>query len=155
MEEREPLIVIPIYIYLLQIKVGEIVRIENGQLFPADLVLLSSSEVYGMAYIETSNLDGETNLKIRQAHTSTAHLASEDDLKNFTAQIDCELPNNHLNEFHGKISLFSSEVYPLGLNQILLRGAKLKDTRWVFGAVIYSGHDAKLLKNTKTAPLKR
>jgi phospholipid-transporting ATPase len=108
-----------------------------------------------MAYIETSGLDGETNLKIRQAHTSTCHLINTEVLNNFTAQIDCELPNRHLNEFNGKLTLFNDEVHPLVLNQVLLRGAKLKNTRWIFGAVIYTGHDAKLLKNAKTAPLKR
>lgn len=35
-------------------------------MFPADLLLISSSEPQGMTYIETSNLDGETNLKIKQ-----------------------------------------------------------------------------------------
>ena len=50
----------------LDLKVGDLVKVENREPFPADLVLLSSSEDQGMAYIETSNLDGETNLKVRK-----------------------------------------------------------------------------------------
>lgn len=40
------------------IKVGDIVRLESNDFFPADLIILSSSEPEGMCYIETSNLDG-------------------------------------------------------------------------------------------------
>lgn len=44
----------------------------------------------------------------------------------------------------------------LGPDQVLLRGAMLRNTRWVFGVVIYTGHDTKLMQNnTTTAPLKR
>lgn len=108
-----------------------------------------------MAYIETSSLDGESNLKTRQAHLSTCHLITERAMSNFLVQIDCELPNKHLNEFHGKLTIFNKKVHSLNVNQLLLRGAKLKNTKWIFGAVVYTGHDAKLLKNAHIAPLKR
>ena len=44
---------------------GDIIKVTNEKPFPADLVLLSSSEPDGMCFIETANLDGETNLKSR------------------------------------------------------------------------------------------
>lgn len=42
----------------------------------------------------------------------------------------------------------------LGPDQILLRGATLRNTSWTFGVVIYTGHDTKLMRNSTSAPLK-
>lgn len=39
--------------------------------------------------------------------------------------------------------------------QILLRGARLKNTKWICGIALYTGHEAKLLMNSKAAPLKQ
>lgn len=42
---------------------------------------------------------------------------------------------------------------PLGLDQMLLRGAMLRNTSWIHGVVIYTGHETKLMKNsTKGIP---
>lgn len=54
-----------------------------------------------MSFIETANLDGETNLKVRQAHPDTASLLDTAELTNFHANIQCESPNRHLYEFNG------------------------------------------------------
>jgi magnesium-transporting ATPase (P-type) len=43
------------------------VRIKDLEYFPADLILIRSSSGNGMAYIMTSSLDGEKNLKPRFA----------------------------------------------------------------------------------------
>ena len=48
------------------LQVGMIVKIQQDEFFPADLILLNSSAPKGIAYIETKNLDGETNLKHKQ-----------------------------------------------------------------------------------------
>ena len=49
------------------LKVGSIVKVFSDEFFPADLVLLSSSNNSGICYVETKNLDGETNLKHKAA----------------------------------------------------------------------------------------
>ncbi|KAE9417253.1 hypothetical protein Angca_007598, partial [Angiostrongylus cantonensis] len=135
------------------VRVGDVVRVDNDQLFPADLMLLASSEPQSMCYIETSNLDGETNLKIKQALAITSTMTTLEKISDFKAKIECELPNRHVNEFSGNL-VYQGSYFPFGIDQLLLRGARLKNTPWIFGAIIYTGHDAKLLMNSKTAPLK-
>lgn len=49
------------------VTVGDILRLENNEELPADVVILASSEEEGRCFVETSNLDGETNLKRRAA----------------------------------------------------------------------------------------
>ena len=45
--------------------VGDIVRVHDGEEFPCDLVLLTSALDNEECYITTTNLDGETNLKVQ------------------------------------------------------------------------------------------
>ncbi|RVE42848.1 hypothetical protein evm_012497, partial [Chilo suppressalis] len=138
-----------------RLQVGDVCKVINNQFFPADLVLLSSSEPQGISFIETSNLDGETNLKIRQAHNETARLDCTRELAQFRATVQCEPPNRHLYEFNGMLKEPNAKTIPLGLEQMLLRGAMLRNTAWVHGVVIYTGHETKLMKNSTKAPLKR
>jgi len=42
------------------------VRVHQNERFPADVILLQSSDEKMTCFIETKNLDGETNLKHKQ-----------------------------------------------------------------------------------------
>uniref|UniRef100_A0A8C0GQ82 Phospholipid-transporting ATPase n=1 Tax=Chelonoidis abingdonii TaxID=106734 RepID=A0A8C0GQ82_CHEAB len=137
-----------------KVAVGEIVKVTNGEHLPADLISLSSSEPQAMCYIETSNLDGETNLKIRQGLPLTADIKDIDSLMILLGRIECESPNRHLYDFVGNIRLDGHGTVPLGPDQILLRGAQLRNTQWVHGIVVYTGHDTKLMQNSTSPPLK-
>uniref|UniRef100_A0A8C4WAG4 Phospholipid-transporting ATPase n=1 Tax=Gopherus evgoodei TaxID=1825980 RepID=A0A8C4WAG4_9SAUR len=112
------------------------------------------SEPQAMCYIETSNLDGETNLKIRQGLPLTADIKDIDSLMILLGRIECESPNRHLYDFVGNIRLDGHGTVPLGPDQILLRGAQLRNTQWVHGIVVYTGHDTKLMQNSTSPPLK-
>jgi phospholipid-transporting ATPase len=60
-----------------------------------------------------------------------------------------------LYEFHGNLKL-GQTVHSIGPENILLRGAKLRNTNWIFGCVLYTGHETKLMMNSSIqAPLKR
>ena len=88
-----------------EVKVGNILRVEDGHYFPADLLLLSSSEPQGMCYIETANLDGETNLKIRSSLMATSQIIEGTELSQMYGTVEAEAPNRRLYEFAGNISL--------------------------------------------------
>lgn len=140
--------------------VGDVIKVCDGEQFPADLVLLASSEPNSIAYIKTSNLDGETNLKIRQAHVRTGSLVDSAHLKLLNAEIECELPNLRLYEFSGNLKVHDNLAtpatpLPIGPDQILLRGSLLQNTKWIYGVVIYTGHETKLMMNSTRPPFKR
>ena len=142
------------------LRVGELVKVHSEEYFPADLVLVSSSEPQSMCYVETANLDGETNLKIKQGHQSMAGITSTREARFFSGHVDCEPPNNRLYRFDSSAMFTSSEeqaprTVPLTADQLLLRGAQLRNTPWVYGIAVYTGHDSKLLQNMTSAPVKR
>ncbi|KAF3976416.1 hypothetical protein CMV_000388 [Castanea mollissima] len=137
-----------------KVRVGDIVKVCKDEYFPADLVLLSSSHEGGVCYVETMNLDGETNLKLKHALDVTSHLHDEKFFEEFRAVIKCEDPNEKLYSFIGTLS-YDGKEYPLSIQQLLLRGSKLKNTEYVFGCAIFTGHDTKVMQNATHPPSKR
>ncbi|PKA53862.1 Putative phospholipid-transporting ATPase 9 [Apostasia shenzhenica] len=137
-----------------KLRVGDIVKVEKDEFFPADLILLSSSYDEAICYVETMNLDGETNLKLKQALEVTSNLHDDSSLQHFKAVIKCEDPNANLYSFVGNME-FQEHQYPLSPRQLLLRDSKLRNTDYVYGAVIFTGHDTKVMQNATDPPSKR
>ncbi|XP_065860660.1 putative phospholipid-transporting ATPase 9 [Euphorbia lathyris] len=136
------------------LKVGNIVKVEKDEFFPADLILLSSSYEEAICYVETMNLDGETNLKMKQALDATSNLHEDSSFQEFKALIRCEDPNPNLYAFIGNMEL-GEEQYALTPQQLLLRDSKLRNTDYIYGVVIFTGHDTKVMQNSTEPPSKR
>lgn len=136
------------------LKVGDIVKVEKDDFFPADLLLLSSSYEDSVCYVETMNLDGETNLKLKQALEVTSFLNEEANFQDFKATVKCEDPNANLYTFVGSME-FEEQQHPLSPQQLLLRDSKLRNTDYIYGAVIFTGHDTKVIQNSTDPPSKR
>jgi len=87
------------------INCGDVVILQKGDKIPADLLLIGSSSEEGTCYIETSDLDGETNLKRRTALSQFSGIRSLDELLRVKCVIHCEKPNDNLTSFDGSISI--------------------------------------------------
>ncbi|CAH1412999.1 unnamed protein product [Lactuca virosa] len=136
------------------LRVGDLVKVNKDEYFPSDLLLLSSSYPDGICYVETMNLDGETNLKLKHAFDFTSSLNNDTSFHQFKAMVKCEDPNEDLYSFVGSLS-YNGQHHPLSLQQILLRDSKLRNTEYVYGVVIFTGHDTKVMQNATDPPSKR
>lgn len=136
------------------LRVGDIVKVQKDEFFPADLILLSSSYEDAICYVETMNLDGETNLKVKQALEVTSFFREDTSFRDFKALVKCEDPNANLYSFIGNME-FEGEQHPLSPQEILLRDSKLRNTDFIYGVVIFTGHDTKVIQNSTDPPSKR
>lgn len=249
------------------IRAGNLVLVRNREMVPADIILLASSSENGSAYIETSSIDGETNLKLRTSphlpknvvqivrNQSSRDLAAIDDeqpiitedldqatrrltrmsalaypdgknvLENplnappsgqevveephkkptsflrrvsmkggemmkdvaqhvgdrfagpdgdgnvdvesileeqetYIAALKSESPNASVNTYSGVLTMPPIEVggpgidIPLNADNMLLRGAVLRNTEWVIGLACFTGTDTKLVQNSFDTPSK-
>ncbi|KAK2514572.1 Atp8b1 [Columba livia] len=137
------------------IKVGDILRLKKNTFVPADILLLSSSEPNSLCYVETAELDGETNLKFKMALEVThRYLQGESAMADFNGLIECEEPNNRLDKFTGTL-FWRNTSYSLDADKILLRGCKIRNTDFCHGLVIFAGADTKIMKNSGKTRFKR
>nr|XP_057934658.1 probable phospholipid-transporting ATPase VD isoform X2 [Doryrhamphus excisus] len=129
------------------VQVGDFVRLSCNDIIPADILLLHSSDARGVCYIETANLDGETNLKQRQVVSGLPLQGVEFTPESFHGRIECENPNNDLGRFRGFMEHPNGTRVGLHNNNLLLRGCTIRTTETVVGIVVYAGHETKALMN--------
>ncbi|KAL0946504.1 hypothetical protein HGRIS_012720 [Hohenbuehelia grisea] len=138
------------------VRVGDYVKILDNESFPADILICATSEDENVAFVETKNLDGETNLKSRNAVSALTHLrnAAECASKMNTFRIDCDRPDNNMYRLNAAVKA-GKETFPVDMQMTLLRGTVLRNTRWVIGIVLFTGEDTKIVLNSGGTPSKR
>ncbi|KAI8585619.1 hypothetical protein BDZ88DRAFT_432084 [Geranomyces variabilis] len=140
------------------IQPGDIVYLEKGDKSPVDAVILSSNYEDGTCFVETAELDGETNLKRRSAVVELAHYNTDEQAAKLRGTIQCEQPNDKLNTFDGLISVSIPGQPPANFaltpTNIVLRGSNIRNTSFVYALVVYTGGNTKIIRNLKKPKLK-
>lgn len=152
------------------VNVGDYVMIRNDEDVPADVIILSTSENDNICYIETQNLDGETNLKVRQALSATNEIRDCHDCERAQFYIESEPPHVNLYQYSGvmkwqidqpeehattRSGVSHEKTEAITYNNILLRGCVLRNTEWVIGVVVFTGDETKIMLNSGRTPSKR
>ncbi|KAL2871567.1 uncharacterized protein BJX67DRAFT_342623 [Aspergillus lucknowensis] len=152
--------------YWKSLQVGDFVRLYSGEPIPADVVILSTSDQDGACYVETKSLDGETNLKVRQALNCGRQVRHARDCERAEFIIESEAPLPNLYAYNGALRWDQRDpeypdaprkemVEPITINNLLLRGCSLRNTEWVLGVVIFTGVETKIMLNSGETPSKR
>ncbi|CAK9437943.1 uncharacterized protein LODBEIA_P23210 [Lodderomyces beijingensis] len=148
------------------VNVGDMIRVRNNEEIPADIIVISSSDAEGNCYVETKNLDGETNLKQRKALKcgGNNNLKHSEDLTSTKFWLECDAPNPQLYTFKGTIHyenydakgnlVNEDEREAITIENALLRGTTLRNTKWVIGLVVYTGKESKIMLNSGITPTK-
>ncbi|KAK6361092.1 hypothetical protein TWF730_004841 [Orbilia blumenaviensis] len=148
------------------VRVGDWVRIYNNEEVPADVVIMATSDGDGSCYVETKNLDGETNLKVRHALHCGASIKHARDCEKARFTIESEAPHANLYAYTGLIRWDQVDATdrtrptipmtePISVNNLLLRGCSLRNTDWAVGVVLFTGGETKIMMNAGVTPTKR
>jgi len=166
------------------VKVGDAIVVKDGENFPADLLCLWSALPDNVCFIRTTNLDGETNLKIRKPLDlkGAVSLRSHEDVTHLDLTLKAEPPNKNLHKFKGAVVVRHEQYREMPLtpgsermmweedpskpgstphvdvavtmNEMLLRGCTLKNSGEIVGLVVYTGKETRIQMNSTKTPLK-
>lgn len=135
-------------------RIGDFVKICNDESLPADVLICATSKEEEVCFIETKNLDGEMNLKSRNAVPSLTHLRNAEACAHAKFRIDLDRPDSNMYKLHGAV-VTDEGKQPPDLQTVLLRGTVVRNTDWVIGMIIFTSIDTKIILNAGGTPSKR
>ncbi|KAI1433314.1 hypothetical protein GGR50DRAFT_696230 [Xylaria sp. CBS 124048] len=133
------------------VKVGDLVKLHRDEAVPADIVLLHATGENGLAYLDTMDLDGETNLKSRESLRDFEKCNMIAGLRSTVAEFVVEDPNPDLYHFDGRVTV-NGRTLPLTSKEVIYRGSTVRNTSCVIGLAINTGEECKIRMNANQHP---
>ena len=114
--------------------------------------------------LENFNKNKNTNYQLNKINEnnsskSNGYITNLEIVESFNIEgiIQCDMPNPSLYMLNGKANVHlngKNNEFPLDGKNLLLKGAKLRNTEWIVGIIIYTGHNCKIMKNARDPILK-
>ena len=125
---------------------GNIIKLKEDEECSCDILIIKSSNKNGYLYVDTKNLDGESNLKEKCSVKDIE--INKDELSNLSGNILTTVSDENLNEWEGHLNYNDIKDIYCSMDNMMLKGTILKNTEYIYGIVIYSGHQTKIMKNS-------
>jgi phospholipid-translocating ATPase len=98
----------------MHLKVGDLVKVHEDEIFPADLVLIATPSPEGICFVQTASLDGEKSLKKKWIPRLCSEVVPQSGSAfDFTGRCEADAPNRDLEKFHGAL-VFDDRKFILG-----------------------------------------
>ena len=124
-----------------------IIKLKEDEEFSCDILIIKSSNNNGYLYVDKKNLDRETNLKEKCSVKDIE--ISIDDLSLLSGNILTTVSDQNLNEWEEHLNCNGKKDIFCSLDNMMLKGTILKNTEYIYGIVIYSGHQTKIMKKSQ------
>ena len=128
---------------------GNIIKIKEDEECSCDILIIKSSNENGYLFVDTKNLDGESNLKEKYVVENLKNIQLDlNELSLLSGNIITTYSDENLNEWEGLLSYNNLNDIICCMDNMMLKGTILKNTEYVYGIVIYAGHQTKIMKNS-------
>eukprot|EP00347_Sterkiella_histriomuscorum_P018769 403344250 len=132
------------------LRVGDIIKVNHNDRFPADLIVLYTSDKQGGIFIKTDQLDGETDWKFREAIYHTQKMSDAKLYRKSEMKITANPPEREIYDFKGYYQIDQDTA---------IEGLSLKNTVWancimasqgfIYGMVVYTGNETRYKMNSQ------
>ncbi|OMH81550.1 putative phospholipid-transporting ATPase, partial [Zancudomyces culisetae] len=118
------------------VRVGDLIYITENNQIPADILILSSAHDNGACFVDTKDLDGETNLKSRSSLDIFKEYKGIEGVVQLRLVAEADSPTADLQDANGKIKILEkgrTKTVGYNMNNMILRGMVLRNTEWTIG----------------------
>jgi magnesium-transporting ATPase (P-type) len=138
------------------IRVGHIIRVNRNDIVPADMVIMETMDSKHQCYVDVSAINGVFDRFITKKACSDTQIPEmktvkfNEYVKNIKGMIKYEEPDVNFNSFKGRLKL---EIFPRASDvteeNFVMRGSTIKNVKCVYGLVVYTGMETKIMQIIK------